>query len=291
MDLHQLRAFLALAGTEHLGRAAEQLGLAPGTLSHHLAALERDLGTTLFDRLGRGLRLTESGRLLCGFAQRITNEAAATRTAIAELEQAERGTLRLGVIHSFHANLMPGLVAEFLEHHPAIRVTALEMVASDIEAALLEGELDLGLAFAPARAPGLGCAPLFDEAMVLVLPEGSAWRDASPASIPLALLPRRFATRRLIDRVLEGHWVPHVVAEVDAIGSILALVRSGAVGSILSERSISGPGLLCRPLADPPPIRTAALLWDARRYRTAAARAFDALVRRRLAMPRIQGEV
>ncbi|WP_159350381.1 LysR substrate-binding domain-containing protein [Roseomonas harenae] len=282
MDLNQLRVFLALARNEHLGRAAAEGGLAPATVSHHLAALERSLGTTLFDRLGRGLRLTDTGHLLRGFAVRIINEAEAARAAIAEQERAERGTLRLGVIHSFHANLMPGLVAEFLRKHPGIRVEAHEMIASAIEIGLMNGELDLGLAFAPAGQAGLGCAKLFEEALVLVTAAGSSWVGTPPEAIPLALLPARFATRRMIDSALAGRWNPHVVAEVDAIGSILALVRSGAVGTILSARSVVGEGLDCRAIADPPPLRTAALLWCPSRYQTAAARAFATLVRARL---------
>lgn len=282
MDLHQLQLFQAIADEAHLGRAAAARGLAPATLSHHLAALERSLGTTLFDRAGRGLRLTETGHLLRGFAARILNEAAAARAAIAEQERAETGTLRLGVIHSFHANLMPGLVAEFLSAHPGIRVDAREMIARDIEAGLLEGDLDLGLAFSPAGEPGLGCLRLFDEALVLVTAEGSRWAGAPPEEIPLALLPQRFATRRMIDAALAGRWVPKVVAEVDAIGSILALVRSGAVGTVLSSRSVVGGGLDCRAIGDPPPIRSAALLWCPQRYQSAAARAFSALVRARL---------
>lgn len=282
MDLNQLRLFLVLAETEHLSRAAASFGLAPATLSHHLAALEHSLGTTLFDRSGRGMRLTETGHLLRGFATRLVNEAEAARAAIAEQERAESGTLRLGVIHSFHANLMPGLVAEFLQAHPGIRVEAREMIASAIETGLLDGELDLGLAFAPAAHPGLGCARLFDEALVLVTAQGSAWADARPESIPLALLPPRFATRRMIDAALQGRWAPKVVAEVDAIGSILALVRSGVVGTVLSARSVVGEGLDCRAICDPPPIRSAALLWFPARYQPASARAFSALVRARL---------
>lgn len=285
MDLSQLRLFLALAKTEHLGRAAAAVGLAPATLSHHLAALERSLGTTLFDRSRRGLRLTETGHLLRGFATRIVNEAEAARAAIAEQERAETGTLRLGVIHSFHANLMPGLVAEFLQAHPGIRVEAREMIASAIERGLLDGELDLGLAFAPAALPGLGCARLFDEALVLVTAQGSPWVNSPPEAIPLALLPPRFATRRMIDAALQGRWTPKVVAEVDAIGSILALVRSGAVGTVLSARSVVGEGLDCRAIADPPPVRSAALLWAPGRYQSASARTFSTLVRARLSEP------
>ena len=282
MNLNQLRLFLALAKTEHLGRAAAALDLAPATLSHHLAALERSLGTTLFDRLGRGLRLTDTGRLLRGFAQRIINEAEAAQAAIAEQERAESGTLRLGVIHSFHANLMPGLVAEFLVTHPGVRVEAREMIAGAIETGLLDGGLDLGLAFAPAGDPNLNCLPLFDEALVLVTARGSRWSGAPPEAIPLALLPARFATRRMIDAALQGRWKPNIVAEVDAIGSILALVRSGAVGTVLSARSVENQGLDCRAIADPPPIRSAALIWHRSRYQPAAARAFSGLVRARL---------
>jgi len=282
MDLNQLRLFLALSETEHLGRAAAVSGLAPATLSHHVAALERSLGTTLFDRSGRGMRLTETGQVLRGFADRIVNEAAAARAAVAEHERAESGTLRLGVIHSFHANLMPALVAEFMSAHPGVRVEAREMIASAIETGLLDGALDLGLAFAPAGRPGLGCAWLFDEALMLVTARGSAWCGAAPETIPLALLPPRFATRRMIDAALHGRWVPKVVAEVDAIGAILALVRSGAVGTVLSSRSVDEDGLDIRPIADPPPLRSAALLWTPGRYQSAAARSFSAIVRTRL---------
>lgn len=288
MELRQIRAFLTLAETLHLGRAAEALGLAASTLSHHLAALERSLGTTLFDRAGRGLRLTEGGALFHGFAIRIANEADAAQAAIAEHERAERGTLRLGVIHSFHANLLPALLAEFLQAHPGVRIEAHELVANDIEAALLTGDLDLGLAFAPAASAGLAVVPLFHEALVLMLAPDSPWAKPPhppPETIPLALLPPRFATRRMIDAALADRFAPRVVAEVDAIGSILSLVRTGAVGTILSERSAGTEEVVRISLGEPQPVRTAALLWATARYQSAAARAFADVVRRRLLRP------
>ncbi|MCK8786287.1 LysR substrate-binding domain-containing protein [Roseomonas sp. NAR14] len=282
MELRQIRALLALAETGHLGRAAERLGLAPSTLSHHLAALERSLGTTLFDRVGRGLRLTESGALFRDFARRIAAEAAAAEAAIAELERAERGVLRLGVIHSFHERLLPTLLAEFLRAHPAVRVETHELVAGEVEARLLAGELDLGLAFLPRDPAGLTVQPLFREALVLMLAPGSEWAGTDPAAIPLALLPPRFATRRMIDAALAGRFRPRIVAEMASIASILALVRTGAVGTILSDRAAGAGEVVRLPLGEPQPMRQAALLWATARYQTAAARRFTELARRRL---------
>lgn len=281
IELRQLRVFLAIAETCHLGQASERLDLSPSTLSHHLAALERRLGTTLFDRAGRSLRLTETGTLLRGFAMRIGNEVTAAAAAMAECERAERGTLRLGVIHSFHAHLLPELLAAFLTQHPGIRVETHEQVASAVEAGLLTGDLDLGLAFAPAMAPGLAVLPLFQEALVLMLAPNSPWLSErnTPERIPLALLPQRFATRRMIDAALATRFRPNLVAEIDGIGSILALVSTGAVGTILSERSARAGALTMLPFNEPQPKRTAALLWPIARYQSGAARSFAGLVR------------
>src|SRR3569833_2762248 len=99
LELRHLRYFLTVAELQHVTRAAEALHVTQSTLSHQIRQLEEQLGTELFDRVGRGVQLTQAGRLFRSFAQRALDEVDAGRTALDELGKLLRGTLRIGVIH------------------------------------------------------------------------------------------------------------------------------------------------------------------------------------------------
>ena len=120
MELRQLRYFLSVAETEHLTGSADALFVTQSTLSHGLRQLEAELGVPLFDRLGRGLRLSQAGHAFRDHAARALQELEAGRQAVADMSALQTGTLQVGVIPTFLTRFVPDAVAAFsVDHNPS----------------------------------------------------------------------------------------------------------------------------------------------------------------------------
>jgi LysR family cyn operon transcriptional activator len=286
MDLRQLRYFLAVAGTQHMTRASEQLHVTQSTLSHQIRQMEQALGTPLFDRIGRGIRLTEAGEMFRGFAQRALTELESGVNALAELDSVLRGQLRVGVIHTINSSLVPPVISRFVAEHSGVMVTVDEMSGIDIEEGIVSGLLDLGIGFAPPTSADIVAERLFDEKIVLIAPRDAAsagrgtMRASELAGVKLALMSPRFMTRRLIDAAYGQYIAGNVTLEMNSIESLLATVRCGGLSTILNERALLHEGDLVKiAITHPGTVRTAALLWHRERYRSAAARHFAEMFR------------
>src|SRR3954469_20266136 len=169
VTLRQVQYFLAAADCLHFTRAAESLSVTQPTLSHQIAQLEAQLGSALFDRIGKQVRLTEAGAMLKDYAGRAVRELEAGRLALSELEGMIRGELRIGVIQSFSRTLLPSILGGFITKYPGIRLKILELTGLEIEQQLAAGDLDLGIAFAPTALGNTDVEPVLEEQMVLVV--------------------------------------------------------------------------------------------------------------------------
>ena len=287
MEIRQLRYFLEIAQTEHLTQSAENLFVTQSTLSHGLRQLEQELNVTLFDRLGRGLKLSQAGAEFRVYATRALKEIEAGRMALADLSGLQSGKLIVGAFPTFLNTAVPATVASFTLSHPQVKVEVRDMRAGQIEVSLLRGELDLGIAFHPTEHEEIETEPLFDEQMLLVV--GQLHPLAGQRSLamkgltgmPLALLPRTFATRRLIDASLrQVGVVPMVRVEMDSVESLLGVCRYSDLASIVPERATrqAPEDLHAIALTNPQLVRHAGILWRRGASRSAAARAFAALL-------------
>ena len=286
MEIRQLRYFLDIAQTEHLTQSANNLFVTQSTLSHGLRQLEQELNVTLFDRLGRGLKLSQAGAEFRIYATRALKEIEAGRMALAELNGLQAGKLTVGVFPTFMNTVVPAAVAAFSQAHPHVRMEVRDLRADAIEVLLLRGELDLGVAFQPTEREEIKTEPLFDERMLLVvgplhpLAGRRTMSLKALAGIPLALLPRSFATRRLIDANLRQAGVmPTVRVEMDSVEALLGVCRFSDLASIVPERAArQAPHLHAIALTEPQIMRHAGILWRRGASRSAAARAFAELL-------------
>ena len=286
MEIRQLRYFLDIAQTEHLTQSAANLFVTQSTLSHGLRQLEDELGVALFDRLGRGLKLSQAGAEFRVYATRALKEIEAGRMALADIEGLQSGRLTVGAIPTFLNTVLPITVARFSQAYPKVTIEVRDLRAGPIEVLLLRGELDVGVAFHPAEHDEIETEPLFDERMLLVVgPEHPLAGHrrlamAKLAHVPLALLPRSFATRRLIDQSLHQAGVtPQVRVEMDSIEALLGVCLCGDLASIVPERAAHQlPGLHTVALTDPEMVRHAGVLWRRGASRSRAAQAFAALL-------------
>ncbi len=287
IELRHLRYFLAVAQTAHFTRAAEALYVSQPTLSQQIKQLEVELGTTLFDRIGKRVMLTEAGKILQTHAQRALAELEQAQQAIQELEGLQRGELAVGVVQTVNAYMVPDLVAGFTTSHPAISLRIQELSADEIEAGIEQGKLHLGIGFVPPTSPLLEAEPLFEENLVLIV--GKAHHLARQKQVsfgelnnePLVVLPSDFYTRRLMDEGLQTAGAQaSLLVEMNTIAGILATVRATGAATVLPSLALrlkEGEELCSVELADPVPRRSIGLLWLRDGYRRAAARAFAAI--------------
>ncbi|MGJ7493348.1 LysR substrate-binding domain-containing protein [Variovorax sp. ZT4R33] len=289
IELRHLRYFLELSRQQHLTRAADALNITQSTLSHQLRQLEEALGMALFDRVGRGLSLNEAGRTFVAYATRSVLEVEEGKVAIEELHALTRGRLRIGVIQTYNATLLPPVIAQFASEFPGVHVVVEDLTATQIEQDVANGDLNLGVAFARATREDVTAEPLFSERLVLVVGKnhpaaGLKEVEASLlAGMELAVQTPRFSSRQRIDQAL-GKWIhKQVRLEMSSIDAMLKTVAASALGAVVFERAIpETTNLVSVPIANPQVQRTAALVWNGRRTRSAAAVRFADAVRAHL---------
>jgi LysR family cyn operon transcriptional activator len=287
MEIRQLRYFLDIAQTEHLTQSARNLFVTQSTLSHGLRQLEDELGVKLFDRVGRGLRLSQAGAAFQTYAGRALQEIEAGRMALTEMSGLQSGTLTVGVIPTFLNTLIPATVAAFSAAYPKVRIVVRDLRADPIEELLMTGQLDVGIAFHPTERAEIEAEPLFEERMLLVVGVGHPLMGRRSlamkalAKVPLALLTRSFATRRLIDDAFHEAGVsPQIRVEMESVESLLAVCRSGVLASVVPERAAKqAEDLHSIALVSPQLVRRAGVLWRKDASRSAAAQEFIALLR------------
>ena len=169
MTIRQLEVFLAVAREGSFSVAARRIHLSQPTLSEHVAELEKELGAKLFVRTGRGIGLTEPGRIFEAYASRAVMTIADAGRAMQELGGLQRGSLVVGASTTPGTYLLPGVIARFRAMYPGI-VFRLELGNSrDIEERVQGNELDLGIVGGHELGRGERCvaAGVVDE-LVLV---------------------------------------------------------------------------------------------------------------------------
>ena len=294
LKFRQLQYFLAVAELRHFTQAAEKLNVTQPTLSHQIADLELQLGTPLLDRVGKSVRLTEAGALFRNYAENSLRQIESGRAALAELRGLEQGVLRIGASQSFVRRFLPTLLAEFACDYPGIALEVSELGAAAIETGLAKGDLDVGLAFAPAILPETTVEPLFEERLLLAvsrthpLAERGQIRLAELDGVQLALFGSDYSTRQMLDAMwLQVNATPRVVAVSNSVSVLLGIAEATNIGTIVLEGALSHrDNLAAVELTDPAPSRTSALLWSEQTYRSAATVRFSTMLRERIAAQR-----
>ncbi|CAI0774716.1 Cyn operon transcriptional activator [Serratia proteamaculans] len=283
MLLRHIRYFLAVAEQGNFTRAAEALHVSQPTLSQQIKQLEETLGTPLFDRSGRAVRLTDAGVAWMRYAQLALQDLDAGARAIHDVATLERGNLRLAMTPTFTAYLVGPVIDAFYRRYPGITLSIHEMTQDRIEALLAEDRLDLGIAFSQAQLADIETEDLFSESLNMVVginhPLAKKYEALTAQAFeqqPLALLSEDFATRQFIDDYCRQQGIrPRVAVEANAIGAIIEMVRRGSLATVLPAAiAQANPQLRVMPLVTAMPARRAVLLQRKDAYRSAASRAF-----------------
>ncbi|HEY9035561.1 MAG TPA: LysR family transcriptional regulator [Pseudomonadales bacterium] len=145
MDTQNLRAFLAVADSGSFSEAAIRLHLTQPAVSKRIAVLETELDTRLFDRIGRSVQLTESGRTLLPRARAILLDIEDARRSLHNLTDEVSGTLSIGTSHHAGLHRLPPALRHFARAHPQVALDIRFMDSEQAHEAVLHGELELAI--------------------------------------------------------------------------------------------------------------------------------------------------
>ncbi|MFC4766830.1 LysR family transcriptional regulator [Effusibacillus consociatus] len=170
MELRHLNTFKVVAEMRGFTRAAELLGYAQSSVTAQIQALEEELGTPLFDRLGKKVVLTEAGRRLLPFAQEMLKLQASVKEVI-HTDTTPSGTLTIGAIESLAAYRLPAILQEYKKLYPQVKIILKPSVCWEMRNQVRNGELDLAFVLdAEVEAPDLVTEKLVRERMALIAP-------------------------------------------------------------------------------------------------------------------------
>ncbi|MFJ6635148.1 LysR family transcriptional regulator [Streptomyces sp. NPDC091376] len=176
-DSRYIRTFHEVVRTGSYSAAARSLGYTQPAVSQQMKALERDLGTPLFTRVGRGIRLTEAGEALTRHTGVILDSLSAAQQQIDAIARLRAGRVRVCAFPSAGATLIPEAMAMLAAEHPGIRVELTESEPPESLRLVAEGACDISLAFSypgqSAEIPGeLSEVRLLEDPLTVLLPTG-----------------------------------------------------------------------------------------------------------------------
>ncbi|MDZ7904778.1 MAG: LysR family transcriptional regulator [Cypionkella sp.] len=243
MDTSQLKCFLAVAEYMHFGRAAQSLDMLPASLGRQIRILEERLETRLFLRTTRSVVLTEAGFAILEDARALVTQADKLADRLSSLRKLAGNVLKVGVIDSAAAGLMPQLLQRFRAEHPDIDVQLIEQKTIHLLPKLLSGSLDIIFCRPPdIRDPRINFRTLFFETAVVALPADHPLASQAEISItdlaeaPLIVPDRRsrphshdltiklFLDAGLTARIAQVAEEKHTIVNLVATGTGLAIV-------------------------------------------------------------------
>jgi DNA-binding transcriptional LysR family regulator len=194
MLAQRIKVFQAVSAHLSFSRAAEELSISQPGVTFHIKGLEREYGADLFERVGKRLYLTDAGRTLAAYAQRMSILEEEARVAMEELKGLQSGLLVIGASATIGIYLVPEVVGEFRKRHPGIKVSLRVGNKRHTIERLLRNELDFGLVAGPVEDPVLMAEPyLEDELVVIVSPQHRFARE--PQVYPGELRRETFLVR------------------------------------------------------------------------------------------------
>jgi DNA-binding transcriptional LysR family regulator len=182
-SLNQLRYFCELANAGHFGRAATRLNMSQPPLTRQIAALEQDLGTTLFERSPKGAALTAAGRQLLVDATEILRLVAQASRNAAAAGRGEAGQLTMGFTMCAAYSIVPDLTRRYQRAFPAVDLRVRELMPNALEQNLKDGVIDVAISFAGDGEARFKARPLLREPLSLVLPQRHSMAKAKKISI------------------------------------------------------------------------------------------------------------
>ncbi|WP_308465071.1 LysR family transcriptional regulator [Rathayibacter soli] len=268
LDSHTLRIVRAISETGSITAAAAALGFSQPAISQHLKRAETRIGMPIVARAGRGVRLTEAGRVLARHAGTITTALDAAAGELSELAGLRAGRVRIAAFPSASPTLVPKLLGKMAQVHPGIGISYLEAEPPEAVQAVREQQADLAVTFSypgdrvdPHKdsARGLVVAPLWRDEMLLALPgdhpqaaSGTVALDALAAESWIAGCPR--CRGHLLQLAEKSGFEPAIAYETDNFVAVLGMVAArlgvALIPSLAVDAASVPSGVVIRPTSN-----------------------------------------
>ncbi|MBV9574465.1 MAG: LysR family transcriptional regulator [Acidobacteriales bacterium] len=244
MELAQLEVFLTAAREGQFSRAAEKLHRTQSAVSQSIHKLEEELGEPLFDRSSRSGLLTDAGRMLQQYAERLLNLRSDTHAALGELRALHKGRLAISA-NEFTALYLLPVLAEFRRLHPMIRITVQRSLGSEMPNDVLRHNAELGVLTYDPQEPLLSSIIVYLDELVFVVPRSHPLATARQVSIR-QLGAESFVAhnvpspyREKVIQAFKRHKTPlHMDIELPTLQAIKRFVAMGNGVALLPEISV-----------------------------------------------------
>ncbi|MFG2571748.1 LysR family transcriptional regulator [Streptomyces sp. NPDC048481] len=265
LDVRRMQVLRAVVASGSVTGAAAALGYTPSAVSQQIAALEKEAGAELLERVGRGVRPTAAGLLLTEHADAVGRQLAEAEAALADLLAGRSGRLSVRYFATAGAGLVAPAVARLRELHPGVRLELRVSAPQDAFAEVREGRADLALVVRGDGAAGVRLVPLLDDPYLAVLPRGH--RLAGRRSVRLAELAEEDfvgsewpgpCLDAQLDACAAVGFRPRFVVESEDYMTAQGFVAAGLGVSLVPRLGLGSrhPGVVVREVRDPVPVRT-----------------------------------
>ncbi len=252
MNLNYLQVFLEVVKSKNFSMAGKKMHLSQPTVTHIIKQLEQELDTRLFDRTTHSVKLTETGKLLIPYAEKILSLQEEARRNIALMEQTVSGPLLIGASMTTAEVILPKLVSHYQRLYPKVKIHV-EVTNSEIILQALEsGRLHFGIIEAPLTSSVLVIQPFMTDELVCITsavhprPELSTEQSCIQleqlAKLPLIMREKGSGTRLVLEEALARHQIQieqlQIIMELNSTEAIKEMVINGLGVAVLSRHLI-----------------------------------------------------
>ena len=290
MTLEQLRIFVAVAEREHVTRAAHELNLTQSATSAAIAALEARYGVRLFDRIGRRIALTHTGRLFLTEARAVLLRAEAAELTLNDVAGLKRGSLTVGASQTIANYWLPSRLQEFKCRYPGITLRLRIGNTEQIAQAVVDGTCELALVEGEFGHPSLDRQEITGDSLVVVVGTAHPWagqRKVTPRALTTTswiLREPGSGTRSMFEASLKDFGLQlsdlSIALELPSNEAVRCAVESGtsatAISNLVAASSLASKTLHQVRIALPK--RSFFILRHAERYKTQVETAFLELI-------------
>ena len=269
MEWQQLEYFCVVAKTEHFHKAAELLNISQPALSRSIKKLEAELGISLFERVGRSVKLNKFGYTFLKRVENGLNEISIGVQEINQLKNPYTGTVSIAFLQTFGISILPEIVRDFNERYPHVEIQLYQNnIFSSIQQ-LLNREVDLCLITAIAGHPEINWQSLFDEELFLYVPTNHRLAERSSVSLSeigkenFIAFKKELGMREVINNFCEeAGFTPVIKFEGEDVPTLAGLVSAGLGITIIPEfAGISSGKIKKIPISEPYCHREIGLAW------------------------------
>ena len=251
MDFGQIDAFVQVAKHQSFSRAAEVLQLTQPSITARIQALERELGEEMFERSGRGVKLTDGGRVFLPYVERILQTLREGRDAVEDVRNVQLGSLRLGSAITISTYVLPKMLQEFSKLYPGIDMVVRTGRSEQVLNMLMSDEVQVAIVRA-INNQELDSVHLYDDEIALVTYPHHKFAASGKATVgeaagePIVLFDRGSSYYGLINGFFrEAGVIPNVAMELDSLEATKRMVEKGLGVALVPLVTVTREGCHC----------------------------------------------